>query len=213
MKNEKINMKCPDCGNDLHEVTADIKHGVKIKLDQCSRCGGIWFDDFELYPIPKEEIGRIENIDLEKLQENVFWGEGKKNCPRCDVKLDEFKDYNFPKQLEAEFCPKCGGIWMNRGESVEFKKWQEEKRKSSGDISEKDEEFQGKIKDMLEQYRDKDIEKIGNIGKFLSLKIDPLTNRPLNQGDFGSDGYNKASETVSTAMNIIYLLLRLFLKM
>lgn len=212
MKSEKINLKCPDCGGNLCEVAADAQYGVKLKLDQCFRCGGIWFDDFELYPIPKGEIERIENIDLEKLQENVFLAGGDKNCPKCGVKLDDFKDNNFPKQLEAECCGKCGGIWMNRGEAIEFKEWQEEKKRSLANVSEKDEEFRGKIKDMLEVYRDNDFKNIGNIGKMLSLKIDPISKCPLDESDYGSEEYSKASQAVSTAMNIVYLLLRLFLR-
>ncbi len=214
MKSEKLmkNLKCPDCGKDLRGVIAESQYGIKIKLDQCFYCGGIWFDGFELYPIPKGEIERIENINLEKLQENVLLAGGDKNCPKCGVKLDDFKDNNFPKQLEAECCGKCGGIWMNRGEATEFKLWQEEKKNSSANPSDKDKEFQKSLRELLETSRNNSFESVGKMGKLLSLKIDPISKRPLNAGDYGSEEYNKAQEAVSIAMNIIYMLLRLFLK-
>lgn len=212
VESEKPNLKCPDCNNSLKEVLADTYYGLKIKLNQCSDCGGIWFDDPELYPIKKEEIEKLENVDLKKLRENSFLGNGKKICPKCEIELENFKDYNFPRELEAEYCKKCRGIWMNRGEATDFKMWQEEKKKSLANVSEKDEEFCGKIKDMLEVYRGNDFKNIGNIGKMLSLRIDPVSGRPLNKSDYWSEEYSKASQAVSTAVVIIYMLLRLFLR-
>ncbi|MFZ2969808.1 MAG: hypothetical protein WA063_01535, partial [Minisyncoccia bacterium] len=107
---------------------------------------------------------------------------------------------------------KCGGIWMNRGEATEFKLWQEEKKNSSANPSDKDKEFQKSLRELLETSRNNSFESVGKMGKLLSLKIDPISKRPLNAGDYGSEEYNKAQEAVSIAMNIIYMLLRLFLK-
>lgn len=72
MKSEKVNPRCPDCDNFLHEVITSTQYGTQIKLDQCGRCGGIWFDSLELYPLSEVEVRRIENIDLNKLQESKF---------------------------------------------------------------------------------------------------------------------------------------------
>jgi len=41
-------MHCPKCGNNLIE----IEHN-KIKVDKCSKCGGIWLDQGELETIEK----------------------------------------------------------------------------------------------------------------------------------------------------------------
>jgi len=213
MKNTRTNPKCPDCGRDLREVIASSRYGIKMKLDQCFECGGIWFDNLELYPLPKDEIERIESIKLDKLQEDSCLGTGKKMCPKCKIELENFKDYNFPKDLEAEHCKECGGIWMNRGEAVEFKEWQEEKKKSSAYPEEKDKEFHDKMRKLLEGYHDKNFENMGNMGnmgKMLSLRIDPMSNRLLNKSDHEGDDGN-VSQAVSTAVDVIYLLLRLFL--
>lgn len=213
MENEVKNLKCPDCGNDLGKVAAETQYGVKMRLDQCENCGGIWFDSLELYPISRSEIAKLENIRLDKLRESKYLGDGSGLCPKCDDKLQDFRDINFPKTLEVEMCPKCGGIWMNRGEATEFKKWQEEKKKSAENPGEKDKEFEAKIKDLLEQYRDRDLEKISAAGKMLSMKIDRRTLRPLNAEDYGAGEYNKARDTAAAAIGILYLLLRLFLKL
>ncbi|MFA6097872.1 MAG: zf-TFIIB domain-containing protein [Candidatus Paceibacterota bacterium] len=212
MENAGTNPKCPDCGKDLHEVAAEGQYGIKIRLDQCFDCGGIWFDSLELYPLPKEEIEKIENLKLDKLQENSFLGNGKKACPKCGIGLERLKDFNFPEELEVEQCKKCGGIWMNRGEAMEFKKWQEEKKKSIENPSKKDQEFNDNIKELLELYRDKDMEMVEKAGRILSMKLDSRTMRPLNEADYGTDEYNKAYNAASAAINVLYMLLRLFLR-
>jgi len=212
MENSGTNPKCPDCGNSLHKVITSTQYGTQIKLDQCFDCGGIWFDNLELYPLPKEEIEKIENIKLDKLQENSFLGNGKKACPKCGIELERLKDYNFPEGLEAEQCKKCGGIWMNRGEAIEFKKWQDEKKKDSAYVTEKEKKFQANIKELLELHRDRDFEKMGNVGKILSLKLDPRTNRPLYAEEYGADRYDEASKAISAAIGVAYMLLRLFLR-
>lgn len=213
MKNEKLNLKCPDCGSDLREVVAEIQFGIKIRLDQCFVCGGIWFDSLELYPISKGEMERIESVQLGMLQEDKCLGDGIKKCPKCETELEGFRDGNFPKELEVEHCGKCGGIWMNRGEAIEFKKWQEKKKDAVMHPSEKDKEFQKSLRELLETSHDDSFETIGKMGKLLSLKIDPISKRPLNSGDYGSEEYDKASRTVSAIMGIVYMLLRLFLRM
>ena len=52
-------MKCPKCGMDLKEIEL---HGVKV--DQCSNCGGIFFDAGELDQMSKKEgvAGKIFSI-------------------------------------------------------------------------------------------------------------------------------------------------------
>ncbi len=215
MKSGKSNLKCPDCNNNLKEVLADTHYGLKIKLDQCFGCGGIWFDDLELYPVKKEEVEKLENADLKKLQENSFLGGGNGLCPICLDKLEIFKDYNFPKQLEVEYCKNCKGLWMNRGEAMDFKIWQESRKsKKEETITEEDRKFQESIRCLLESDRDKNFETIGKIGKILSTPID----RYGSMGFAGNSSYGDGNETekarqIAVAiMVIIQMLLRLFLR-
>lgn len=215
MKSERSNLRCPDCNNNLKEVLAYTHYGSKIKLDQCFGCGGIWFDDLELYPVKKEEVEKLENADLKKLQENSFLGGGNGLCPICLDKLEIFKDYNFPAQLEVEYCKKCRGIWMNRGEATDFKIWQERKKsKKEETITEEDRKFQEGVKSLLESSRDKNFETIGKIGKILSAPIDRYGGRDLTgkSGYSGEDETEKAGQIAAAIMVIIQMLLRLFLR-
>ena len=207
-------MKCPDCGENLGEVLAFAKHGVKVKIDQCFSCGGIWFDNFELPPIPKGEIEKIEKINLDKLQEKSFIGNGNSLCPKCSVKLGKFKDYNFPKELEVEYCKKCDGLWMNRGEATDFKIWQEKKKvKNKEVLTEEDKKFQEDIKRMLAFHKSDDFGALGGIGKVLSQRIHPRTLQPLDSsGNYAGGNATGSSKAAFVIMNILYALLRLFLR-
>jgi len=197
-------MKCPDCREELKEVFTTSHYGAKIVLDQCFSCGGIWFDNFELHPIPKKEIQKIEKMNTDKLQENSFLGKGNNLCPKCSVKLEIFKDYNFPKQLEAEYCQKCSGLWMNRGEATDFKSWQKKKVTKSNILTEEDKKFQEEIKSILASHKSDDFGMLGKVGK-------ALTHRSIKNDDYAKKE-TEEQKTVSFVIGIISMLLRLFLK-
>ncbi|MEA1936504.1 MAG: zf-TFIIB domain-containing protein [Patescibacteria group bacterium] len=214
-------MKCPDCGKNLKEVLASARYGTKIKIDQCQNCGGIWFDDFELLPIPKEEVERIENVNVSKLQKKSLFKDSDNLCPKCLVKLKIFKDYNFPKQLEVEYCEKCDGLWMNRGEATDFKIWQEEKiarnkkvlTENKKVLTEEDKKFQEDIRILLASHKGDDFGVLGEVGKLLATRMDPRTLRPLDSGSgHARRGMTGTNKTALIIMNILYVLLRLFLR-
>ena len=50
-------MKCPKCGMDLKEIEF---HGVKV--DQCSHCGGIFFDAGELDQLSDRDHGVLNKV-------------------------------------------------------------------------------------------------------------------------------------------------------
>ena len=205
-------MKCPDCGRTLREVLAVTKYGTKIKINQCFRCGGLWFDNFSLYSIPKEEIEKIENVQLDKLRENSFLGNGSGLCPKCKAKLETFRDYNLPKQLKVAYCAPCAGLWMNRGEAINFKTWQKSKMENSKIKTKEDIEFRKNIKKLLDLSADREFETFGKIGRILSTRVDPQTGAPLEEyRTHSSREREKAAQISSTAMAIIQMLLRLFL--
>lgn len=52
-------MKCPKCGMNLIEI--DFKG---VKLDECSSCHGIWFDQGELRALVKVELPILSKMLL-----------------------------------------------------------------------------------------------------------------------------------------------------
>ncbi len=49
-------MKCPKCGMDLIEVGY-----MKIRIDRCSACNGVWLDPGEL-----EQVSRLEKSGIDR---------------------------------------------------------------------------------------------------------------------------------------------------
>ena len=208
-------MKCPDCEKKLKKVSTTSHYGAKIVLDQCSDCGGIWFDDFELHPIPKKEIEKIESVDIDRLQKKSLLSKrGNNLCPKCSIELEIFKDYNFPKQLEVEYCQNCSGLWMNRGEATDFKSWQERKiAKSSEPLVGEDKKFQEEIKSLLTSHKSGNFGMLGKIGKTLSTRIDPRTHRTIERdGHMETREENEIKRSASFIVEIMSMLLRLFLR-
>lgn len=113
---------CPECGNGMKEVYAEANYGRVLLLDQCERCGGIWFDCWELYHLKDAEARRLDAVNEARLlaENPAFHGSGL--CPRCkDAALIEFPDPNLPADSKIDRCQKCNGLWLNRGELVKYK--------------------------------------------------------------------------------------------
>ena len=113
-------LSCPGCGSPLKEVCAEANYGRYLLLDQCPDCGGIWFDNWELYYLKNGEANRLDPVDSEKLLTLTSFKKGSYQCPRCQADLEPFHDPNLPKDAKIERCSKCNGLWLNRGELHRF---------------------------------------------------------------------------------------------
>jgi Zn-finger nucleic acid-binding protein len=113
----------------MNEVTAHANPGQLIILDQCPKCGGIWCDKWELFPIQAEEASRLDPVDDRLLRELRPIDDKKKlYCPRCTAQLLSAKDSALPPDLQLRRCLKCDGIWLNRGQFTRFKAEQQKIR-------------------------------------------------------------------------------------
>ena len=115
------NIVCVKCTNVLDRSTIG---GVEV--DSCPRCGGLWLDRGEL-----EKLGTRSAEELKELR--VALGVDPKvppvpddttiHCPACDGKLREVRFGN----ILIDFCEKCRGLWLDKGElEAALKKVQEE---------------------------------------------------------------------------------------
>ena len=112
---------CPECGNGLKQVYAEANYGRVLLLDQCDKCGGIWFDSWELYYLKDAEAKRLDSIDTNKLFGTIPSQNGAGLCPRCSsATLEPFQDPNLPADSKIQKCPACNGLWMNRGELIKY---------------------------------------------------------------------------------------------
>lgn len=122
-------LSCPHCDREMNEVTAHANPGQLIILDQCPKCGGIWCDKWELFPIQAEEAARLEPADEGLLRElQPIDDKRQLYCPRCTALLLFAKDSALPPDIQFRRCLKCDGIWLNRGEFTKYKAAQQKVR-------------------------------------------------------------------------------------
>jgi Zn-finger nucleic acid-binding protein len=105
----------------MKQVTARANPGTLIQLDQCRKCGGIWCDKWELFPIDPDEAERVDGVDEGLLTAPVRLPQRTLYCPRCTAPLRQCKDPALPAELLFERCLRCEGIWLNRGELARYK--------------------------------------------------------------------------------------------
>ena len=121
-------VKCPQCECEMKEVSVRANPGMLIVLDQCGRCGGIWCDKWELFPVEPEEGDRLDPLNEGLLQAPIALVKESLYCPRCGDRLRVFQDPSLPPDIQLERCRRCDGIWLNRGEFGRFKNFQRKTR-------------------------------------------------------------------------------------
>lgn len=209
---DNITCNCPACNEQMHQVKVSSTYGAQIFLQQCKTCGGLWCDDLDAYQVKLGEAETIDDIDTNKLRENVVFAQKILQCPNDQQVLTPFEDSKFPGNLHIENCSQCGGFWFNRGEFAEF---QEERQKfiqkqdtSKTDISAEDKKLNSQIELLLSKNSPDSIDTIGTIGEFLSTPINPMTNRPF---DTKSENGRNAQGAINIATGIMQIIMRCML--
>jgi len=108
----------------MQEVKAAATTGYLLALDQCPRCGGIWTDRWEVFPLSTAAVDHLDPVDLAALQAPPPSAGGAPvvlECPRCRARMREFADPTLPPDVRIERCRNCEGMWFNRGELRRFK--------------------------------------------------------------------------------------------
>ena len=83
--------------------------------------GGIWFDDSELYQTRLGAAhGLEEKMNVAKLRKVSIISKEMK-CPRDNTELRRLDSVNGLKAVKMNVCPKCDGVWLNKGA---FSSWQ-----------------------------------------------------------------------------------------
>ena len=99
-------MNCPKCDYQLRHMELQ----ESLTIDLCAGCKGIWYDKGELGF--QQEMER-DVPELDKSQKTCKPTDYP--CPRCDATLDEL-EYSEGEHLMIDRCPKCEGIFLDRGE-------------------------------------------------------------------------------------------------
>ena len=121
-------LSCPQCEREMAEVVAQAAPGSLIQLDQCGKCGGIWCDKWELFPVDGDEAGRLDPLEIKLLRDDIHLQKKTLYCPRCADELRIFVDPILPKEIQLRRCRHCDGLWLNRGQFRRYKEYQKSTR-------------------------------------------------------------------------------------
>lgn len=106
-------MECPACSGELVAVTIG-----KTEIDACKNgCGGIWFDQNEIFAFDEEhEVPAREIVEIARERSTKANHSKQRHCPRCDNEplVRQYFDHEY--EVEIDLCWSCGGLWLDPGE-------------------------------------------------------------------------------------------------
>jgi Zn-finger nucleic acid-binding protein len=186
-------MICPVDKLEMHRVKIVSHYGQPIELDQCERCGGIWFDESELFRAKQGEAEKIEALNTDALKSPSMIENSRLICPRDQTVLYRFTDRYLPKDIILARCPTCKGIWLNRGLFTKYQSFRQGLKRSR-EKSPEDRELEERVSQLIEAHQSEHPNAtLDRLGKFLSAPVD------------SEEGVRN-----TTANNIIMLLMMIF---
>lgn len=111
-KKARSSLTCPECQAQLASV--DYRG---IRLDECPKCRGRWFDRDELRKAKDSADADLRWLDFDIFgaDANQFAVPGERQrCPICSTVM---KGLTYEHSgVIVDKCPRCQGIWLNHGE-------------------------------------------------------------------------------------------------
>jgi Zn-finger nucleic acid-binding protein len=197
-------MLCPNDNTEMRQVKIVSHYGGPIFVDQCEKCGGIWFDESELFRAKQGEAEKIELLNTEMLRTPSTIENSTLFCPRDHGAMHQFTDKYFPQDIVLVRCQLCHGIWLNRGMFTKYQQFRQElmrpKKKSP-----QDERLQESLSQLVKSYESEhSTETLRRLGEFLST--------PVDVGHSPNGGHTPdAGGIAGLALSILMTILRLFI--
>ncbi len=161
-------MLCPADKIEMHRVKIISHYGQPIELNQCERCGGIWFDESELFRAKQGEAEKIEVLNINTLKNPSMIENSTLICPRDHTVLHRFTDKYFPQDIILARCPTCSGIWLNRGLFTKYQRFRQELKRQK-EKSPEDKKLEESVSQLIEAHQSgHSSETLKNLGEFLS---------------------------------------------
>ena len=202
-------MNCPNDNAEMRPVKIISHYGQPIFVDQCVSCGGIWFDESELFRAKQGEADKVDEIDMVDADSLRSPAEIKNAlvCPRDGARLFRFTDKQFPATLALVRCPSCRGIWLNRGGFRDYQKNRAGLMEARKAVP-KEPEFQKSVRDILITAPPAGGDSVmGRLGRFLNTDLEG----PMARPSAAPATPTRAEETAGAAIGVLMTLLRLFL--
>jgi len=184
----------------MHQVKIVAHYGESIIVDQCEKCGGIWFDESELFRAKQEEAERMEVLNTGILRTPSTIEHPNLICPRDETAMYRFTDKYFPKDIVLVRCPSCHGIWLNRGIFTKYQQFRQELMRAKK--SPQDERLKENIAQLVASYEGgRSTATLKRLGEFLSTPIDSG-----HTPDVGDTSH--AAGIAGPALSILFAVLR-----
>lgn len=110
-------MQCLVCHNILQNKDFETQ-----SIDQCPVCGGIWFDEGELYEVAVHLIAdnKIEDLSVKEAFNRKLVlpdrnNQPERKCPKCGIKMSVI-NYAYNSNVFLDRCASCGGLWADKNE-------------------------------------------------------------------------------------------------
>jgi Zn-finger nucleic acid-binding protein len=186
----------------MRQVKIVSHYGGPIFVEQCKECGGIWFDESELFRAKQGEAEKIEALDAEILRTPSTIEHPNLICPRDQTAMQQFTDKYFPQDIALVRCTSCHGFWLNRGIFTKYQQFRQELMRLKK--SPQDERMQESISQLVKSYESgRSTETLKRLGEFLST--------PVDVGYTPNDGHTPdAGGIAGLAFSILMTILRLF---
>jgi Zn-finger nucleic acid-binding protein len=197
-------MLCPNDQTEMHPVTVASHYGQTITLDQCGECGGVWFDESEMFRAGQGEARRIEQLDAEKLRSPTAIQEVTRLCPRDGAALFRFADKHFPDNIILERCPSCRGIWLNQGDFTRYQDARRPRLTPPPEVIIGDDGLPTGVTGILAAGDSPNRDNVvGRLGTFLSMPLDERTLQPLESNADQAGAANAVASTLSVLMTLL----------
>lgn len=105
---------CPDCAQPLVRREVASHYGAPIPVEQCPSCGGIWFDDLELYMTGARDLLAVQPRATTRARAAIL------ACPRCQTPLVRAATLGMPADIAIWECGICKGAWVRPADLVRF---------------------------------------------------------------------------------------------
>ena len=165
-------MLCPNDNIEMRPVIVMSHYDHPIYLEQCEKCGGIWFDQSELYSARQGEAEKIEALSAELLRNPSIIENDILSCPRDKSVLQRFSDRYFPRDVILARCPSCHGIWLNRGMFSKYQRYRRDlQQRKEHPVT--DRQMDERIRQLIAAHQSgQSTETLKRLGKFLSTPVD-----------------------------------------
>lgn len=105
-------MECPSCGSPTEQVEIE-----SIKVDRCTKCGGVWYDYGELRLLKdKEDHGDYRWIDLDLWRERERFRSAEQDGLACPIDGQAMVTVHYgDSDVHVDICPSRHGVWLEKG--------------------------------------------------------------------------------------------------